>query len=130
MFDLKLRAWFNNNMYEVFNIDLIGSIRYIKLLDIYSDSSDDGESQIKKVQLLENIIKIMRCSDFQDKNGKDIFEGDIVKTNYGTFSVYYNKKTASFKLGEYSKSDLFDLTGETILNFEIEVVGNIYKDKS
>ena len=129
MFDLKLRAWFNNNMYDVVNIDLLGAIKKVKLLDIYSEDTQDGNFEIIDVQLFDSIIKIMRSSDFQDKNLQDIYEGDIVKTNYGTFSVYYNKKTSSFQLGEYSKSDLFDLNHNTVKTFKIEVIGNIYKNK-
>lgn len=73
-----------------------------------------------------------------DKNGKEIFEGDIVTTNYKlgrggyyTFEVYYNENLCQFALtinsGSYTKNKQYDWLQLTALKAKkIEVIGNIH----
>jgi uncharacterized phage protein (TIGR01671 family) len=73
-----------------------------------------------------------------DKNGKKIFEGDIVTTNYKlgrggyyTFEVYYNENLCQFALtinsGSYTKNKQYDWLQLTALKAKkIEVIGNIH----
>ena len=68
-----------------------------------------------------------------DKNGKEIYEGDIVRsTNYNEFVyevVYDGKRFASF--GLHRKQDAFmHYFGEAIDADECEVIGNIHDHQS
>ena len=73
-----------------------------------------------------------------DKNGKKIFEGDIVSTKYKlgrggyyVFEVYYNENLCQFALtinsGSYTKNKQYDWLQLTSLKAnKVEVIGNIH----
>ncbi len=73
-----------------------------------------------------------------DKNGKKIFEGDVVTTKYKlgrggyyVFEVYYNESLCQFALtinsGSYTKNKQYDWLQLTELKAnKIEVIGNIH----
>lgn len=73
-----------------------------------------------------------------DKNGKKIFEGDIVSTKYKlgrgcyyVFEVYWNENLCQFALtinsGSYTKNKQYDWLQLTSLKAnKVEVIGNIH----
>ena len=58
-----------------------------------------------------------------DKNGKEIYEGDIVKHYKGIFEVKWNNDFAGFEF--YSLQIRWDLNS---LLTDTEVIGNIYEN--
>ena len=122
MNNLKFRAWDKKHkeMFEVIKIEYNQNIIYMaKELSWF-------------VIRTENEIELMQSTGLFDKNGVEIFEGDII--DVGTRIPFLNKiqrdeETAYLKLVPLDKR----WTESYFTNFEdksrYEVVGNIYENK-
>ena len=109
----KFRAWLKNDK-EMIDVD------EIHWYDGQVDFIGDGITFMRKADEIE----LMQSTGLKDKNGKEIFEGDIVKCSglLGIIKSFKARWICSFvKYSNYQKVGFFAK--------EIEVVGNIYENQ-
>lgn len=114
MKDIKFRAWAGSHM-------------------VYRDLSDrewhlpDG-MPVASVERTDNEnLKLMQYTGLTDRDGKEIYEGDIVKCFYPNevkiMEVVFNQNTVSY---EFRGEEIYD----SLVNASnFEVIGNIYENK-
>ncbi len=109
---LKFRAWVNENTYNAKNKMVIVSVLNEEGKIGYRRSNGSTSYLIP--------IQLMQFTGLHDKNGKEIWEGDIVtftglsRFHQTPFVIQWNEKCARYT--DYSPKD------------QAEVIGNIYEN--
>ena len=110
MLDVRLISYFSTG--NICRVEAQNAVGDIKIFDDYKTSIED--------------IELLQCTGLKDKNGKLIYEGDIIK------DVLMNKFVVDFSQG-YLSFLLTNIKNEKSMvfypNINIEVIGNIYENK-
>ena len=115
----KFRAWFDSEMYDK-------PVVYDGEFYLDWREFENGETY--------NGAVLMQSTGLKDKNGKEIFEGDVVKYEVGrntyTEEVAYDKNFAGFGVKDAKANVVFTFgeIAEDISLISLEVIGNIYEN--
>ncbi|HGO8537577.1 hypothetical protein HO932_05425 [Streptococcus suis] len=109
----KFRAWFSSEMYDkpvVYNGEF-----YLDWRDFEDGRTYDG-------------AVLMQSTGLFDKNGKEIFEGDVVKLKYTVLSDYEFFKVTRFRGGSWRIDNRQRGSELWLRNEDCEIIGNIYEN--
>ena len=134
----KYNKFIEDNRYPIgsdYQLIITQSGTLIKLgLGDFEDDCEDSYSWATFDNYEQDCI-VMQCTGLKDKNGKLIYEGDILGGTYGNLYVHYCDSCKQFQLkasdygciaceGDVHWYEVVESEDEN----ELEVVGNIYQN--
>ena len=126
MRDIKFRAYIRDKNPRV--PSEINKIVEVKSLHLGSKKAIIGYSG-GNYSIKFDEIELMQYTGLKDKNGKEIYERDIVQIKPERACVKWNDKYGYFQLvpiGDYYFDS--DVVGQALEYVEAEVIGNIYEN--
>lgn len=134
MREIKFRAWFDRHMYEVAKLDFWGDPEQASC-DLAGPDEDGKLAEIFDIYLGE--VELMQYTGFKDKNGKEIYEGDICRWRdleifndeivEDVFVVVWNDENLTWHTQNQDGNfgyDLYEYTDDR----DLEVIGNIHEN--
>jgi len=108
--------------------DLSGKTHGFMFTDPTRRDQEDWFSKTVEIQLAAQGEKsryiLMQYTGLKDKNGKEIYEGDIVKSKAGVSEVEYGSASCAWSVPDIDGSyHLWDF----LKKYKAEVIGNIYE---
>lgn len=113
----KFRAWDKIDK-ELYSVDEINFNRG------EFESIGDGITFLRGADKVE----LMQSTGLKDKNGKEIFEGDIVLVLDSPYTVFYDNERGSYRLKPHDDRWNVDYMSNFSHGGNFEVFGNIYEN--
>jgi uncharacterized phage protein (TIGR01671 family) len=128
--EIKFRAW------DIKGKEMIYGDSFCDLLNIFGKEGGDDGSYILRAwdSSIYRHVWLMQYTGLKDKNGKEIYEGDIVKTERGKIKVieWYDYMWGAIDLYYHKNKEGDPYSCEELLPFireSEEIIGNIYENK-
>lgn len=131
---LKFRAWYVLAEEMINEILMISFVRK-EIIGKFSDGSTSVPLKFEDKQNGEDVI-LMQSTGLKDKNGKEIFEGDIITNGkdvmcmkrHNTLGFYVEQKGEVQFIADEVVLEEFEEDAKEIAD-SIEIIGNVYENK-
>lgn len=130
MREIKFRAF--NGMGMEYNV-VAGKFGHF-YVNPYNNGMDekDSTSLTPFNTKYEDTVPLMQFTGLKDKNGKEIYEGDIISSdNFSSNLVigYSNEKAAfvGSRTNSFKISEIYNFLDDIVIDDNWEVIGNIYE---
>ena len=117
---IKFRAWdrATQRMYGTFA--LLGETTCFDLLTQWVMEQPQGKGSLERL----NDVEVMQFTSLKDKNGVEIYEGDIIESKREQLRGRVAYLAPGFEI--LDRAD--DLLGPSLRFYDLEVIGNIYEN--
>lgn len=136
--EIKFRAW-DRKSQKMFPVHVMGwgeisnKLDYVRGVDIHDPDSDfrgnvtyGGSVRKMTGNPLKPKFELMQYTGLHDKNGVEIYEGDLLKDEFDrNFHVYWVDKEGRFTMRERNRKTEYFMI---INHLSVEVIGNIYEN--
>lgn len=123
----KYRSWYVLAEEMINEILMISFVRK-EIIGKFSDGSTSVPLKFEDERNGEDVI-LMQSTGLRDKNGKEIFEGDIVRFFDSLYTVFYDIEEGSYRLKPHDTRWVVDYMCNFSSEESFEIVGNIYENK-